>query len=59
MSDNILLYYVQKLNLTGIETPLPLFRYDNDLAADDVEFWSVMAKLVKEEIKDELIEYIN
>jgi len=54
MSENIMLYYIFKLKLLGIENPLPLFRYDNDLASDDGTFWNVMNKLVKDstEIKN-------
>ena len=38
MSENILLYYIFKLKLTGIENPLPLFRYDNDLASNEIVY---------------------
>jgi hypothetical protein len=48
MSENIMLYYIFKLKLLGIENALPIFRYDNDLASDDGIFWKVMDKLVKD-----------
>jgi len=59
MSENLLIHYIFKLKLTGIEKSLPLFRYDNDLAADDGEFWYVVSKLVTDKVKDNLINLIK
>jgi hypothetical protein len=54
MSDNILLYYIFKLTLDGIENSLPLFRYDNQLASEDDSFYAVIEKLVGLKIKNDL-----
>lgn len=54
MSENILLYYIFKLVLNGIEKSLPLFRYDNQLASEDETFYVVVERLVGTEIKNKL-----
>ena len=59
MSEKILLYYIFKLNLPGITEPLPLFRYDNDLSANDKDFWYVVSKLVSEEIQEKLLKIVE
>jgi len=50
MSEKILLYYIFKLNLPGVEKPLPLFRYDNDLALRE-DFYNVLSLLVEKRAK--------
>jgi hypothetical protein len=57
MSENILLYYIFKLKLEGIEKALPLFRYDNKLASEYI--YEVIEKLVGEDIKNEIIEFFK
>ena len=54
MSEKLLLFYIFKLNLPGIAEPLPLFRYDNDLAYNDERFWNVINILVSKEIEIKL-----
>jgi hypothetical protein len=56
MSENIMLYYIFKLKLAGIENPLPLFRYDNDLSEDDNVFWAVIHKMIGEKRMNKLKE---
>lgn len=48
MSEKIMLYYIFKMKLTGIDNDIPLFRYDNDLASEPGVFWNVVEKLVGE-----------
>jgi len=59
MSEKLLLYYIFKLNLPGITEPLPLFRYDNELSSNEEDFWTVVCKLVSEEVQEKLIKIME